>query len=129
MRMVSSDLLLVGLTLLAPALGGATRLWEQAVVILGCGVLIASTILLPRWRRQAHGDDEVSTPAPETQTAAGRFWARPELPLLPLVCLIALACDAFLPSSWFPIPPWRQTLAGDFQISLPATLSPQPWLS
>jgi len=43
--------------------------------------------------------------------------------------LIVLAAIAFLPSGWFFIPPWGTTLTNEFQIPLPPTVSPQPWIT
>ncbi len=47
------------------------------------------------------------------------------------IFLLFLACaaTAFLPAEWFRTPGWRTILTGDFEIPLPTTLSPQPWLS
>ena len=41
---------------------------------------------------------------------------------------LAIPLSAFLPSSLFPTPAWR-TAAAELGISLPDTVSPQPWLS
>ncbi len=46
-----------------------------------------------------------------------------------MFALLALALTAFLPARWFGVPAWRAALTDDFQTPLPATLSPQPWLS
>jgi hypothetical protein len=45
------------------------------------------------------------------------------------MALVALAGVAFLPATWFFQPAWRQALAADFAITLPSTLSPQPWIT
>ena len=48
-----------------------------------------------------------------------------------LVFVALLVCSAisFLPASWFYQPEWRATYINDFGISLPSTLSPQPWIT
>jgi len=46
-----------------------------------------------------------------------------------VLALVVCAATAFLPAHWFFQPAWRQILLNDFGITLPATLSPQPWLS
>ena len=46
-----------------------------------------------------------------------------------LVMLLALAAVAFLPADWFFFPAWRRALAEDLGISLPQTVSPQPWIT
>jgi O-antigen ligase len=43
--------------------------------------------------------------------------------------LAIFAATALLPESWFGIPHWRQLLTETFEVSLPATRSPQPWLT
>ncbi len=46
-----------------------------------------------------------------------------------LVALVALAGIAFLPADWFFVPAWRHAVLNDFDIHLPPTLGPQPWLT
>ena len=46
-----------------------------------------------------------------------------------LLAMVACAAMAFLPASWFMQPAWRLVLENDFGISLPGTVSPQPWIS
>jgi O-antigen ligase len=94
------ELLLVGLTLLAPTLGGATSLWAQAIVVLaGAAVILAY---------------------PPTASVPGPL-------AVALVALLALGAVGFLPASWMAMPSWRQALTKDYELSLPATLSAQPW--
>jgi hypothetical protein len=96
------DLIIVGLTLLAPALGGSTRLWAQALVVLACALVMLaapSGTRLPRMLRFLF---------------AG---------------FLLLGCAGFLPATWFALPPWRHTLQTDYQLPLANTLSPQPWLT
>src|SRR5207253_7596907 len=45
------------------------------------------------------------------------------------VALICLAAIAFLPAGWFFMPAWRSALINDFTISLPITITPQPWMT
>jgi len=96
------DLIIVGLTLLAPALGGSTKLWAQALVVLGCALVV---LVAPPGAR---------LPWPLRLVFAG---------------LLVLACAGFLPATWFATPPWRHTLQTDYQLPLTNTLSPQPWLT
>ena len=90
------------LPLLACFLGGATQKWAEGVVVAFLGLLLI---------------------------------ARPPRFSLGIVlngivaALVATAATAFLPARWFFQPAWRQALANDFGLVLPATLSPQPWLS
>lgn len=90
------------LAVLAPTLGGATQLWAQATILFLTGLLF---VLAPPER------------------ALGR--------LANGIVLLAflLAVSAFLPASWFPTPEWRQVLGSQFSLALPATRSPQPWLT
>src|SRR5437764_2565655 len=39
------------------------------------------------------------------------------------------ALVSFLPQTWFFTPDWRTALTNDFGIALPATITPQPWLT
>src|SRR5947207_1060515 len=48
---------------------------------------------------------------------------------LVLLTFLLWSLIAFLPASWFFQPDWRATYVNDFGISLPTTLSPQPWIS
>ncbi len=43
--------------------------------------------------------------------------------------LITLAAIVFLPARWFFLPTWRRAMVNDLTISLPATLTPQPWIT
>jgi O-antigen ligase len=89
------------LTFLALALGGATQLWEQGII-----VLLAAGLLL------------VFPP----QRSLGFL---PNF-LFPILLLVALA--AFLPAGWTTAP-WREHLTADLHLSLPQTRTPQPWLT
>ncbi len=96
------DFLIVGLTLLAPTLGGATKLWTQALLILGAAVLV---LLAP----------------PEHPL---RWWVN-----FLLAGLLLLAFVPLLPASWFAPFAWRDQLRQQFQINPAGTLSLQPWLT
>ncbi len=90
------------LVVLAVFLGGATQRWSEAVVLGGFAIL-----LLARPPRMSLG--------PVLNTVALLF--------------LALAATAFLPAHWFTIPAWRVALTKDLGIQLPATVSPQPWMT
>ncbi len=83
-------------------MGGSTQLWAQGVLLLLTGLFLLAAP--PR---------------------------RP--PGLPALCIAAalagIALCAFLPAAWFASPAWRTTLTAEFHATLPATRSPQPWLS
>jgi hypothetical protein len=70
----------VGLALLAPALGGSTELWAQALVVLGCALVML-----------------VAPPGTRLPRPLRFIFA----------ALLLLACAGFLPATWFAIPPWR----------------------
>ena len=97
-----ADVSIVVLALAAPALGGTTELWAQAVILFGCALLLL-------WS------------PPKTWPPLWIAW--------PLAGLLLISLLSFLPSDWFGNSPWRQTLARDLELALPGTLSPQPWLS
>ncbi len=99
---VIADLLLVALSLLAPALGGSTSLWAKALLFLLAGFLIF-----------AHP-------------------SRNRLPkplLLVFGSLIFLGLLGFLPAGLFGDFPWRQQLVTTYETPLPSTLSPQPFVT
>jgi O-antigen ligase len=93
---------IVGLTLLALMLGGTTELWEQALVIALGALLI---LVAP----------------PEL--------SRGPVPWIIFTAIFLLALAAFLPAAWFPMPAWREHLAGNDRVVLPFTRTPQPWLT
>jgi O-Antigen ligase len=90
------------LPVLACFLGGATEKWSEGIIVALLGLILLADP--PRW-------------------SLGRS--------LNLIVLAAVAFSAttFLPASWFMQPAWRLVLENDFGISLPGTLSPQPWVS
>ena len=87
------------LTVLAPFLGGSNHLWAQAVIALGTGLLL---LLFP----------------PKNSLGL--------VPNIAFVALFALSLAAFLPAWWSP--QWRTDLV-KLGADLPATISPQPWLT
>ena len=90
------------LPVLACFLGGATQKWGEGIVLVLLGIY-----LLARPPRFSLGL------AINLVLAAFLIWS--------LV--------AFLPASWFFQPDWRASYLNDFGISLPTTLSPQPWIT
>ena len=88
------------LAIAAPALGGSTTLWAKAIIAFATGLLF---ILFP--------------PKRSLRWLAIIFLA-----------IFALALTAYLPASWFGLPQWRLDLT-KMGAQLPATLSPQPWLT
>jgi len=86
----------------ASFLGGATQRWSEAITLGGFALLLLA-----------------SPP---------RLSLGPMLNTLALLFL-ALAAVAFLPAQWFFLPHWRVALTNDFGLQLPATVSPQPWLT
>ncbi|MFL6539274.1 MAG: hypothetical protein ACJ8HU_00770, partial [Chthoniobacterales bacterium] len=96
------DAALALLPVLACFLGGATEKWAEGVVVALLGLLL---LVRPPCVSLGVGFNAV------------------------IVGLVALAATAFLPARWFFIPPWRDALVNDFAIKLPATFSPQPWIT
>ncbi len=90
------------LPVLACFLGGATQRWGEGIVFALLGIY-----LLARPPRFSLG----------------------LVINLVLVAFLLWSLIAFLPASWFFQPEWRATYLNDFGISLPATLSPQPWIT
>ncbi len=93
---------LAALALLGPALGIATQVWAQALLLLGLGALLL-----------------ISPP----RRSPGAVW------WLLAVAILVIAGTAFLPARWLAMPEWRRTLTTDFRVKLPETFSPQPWVS
>ena len=94
--------LLVLLPLLAVVLGGSTARWSQGVILALTGLVLLA--------------------------APPRSSLGPGINAI-LAGLLLLAGTAFLPAGWFALPGWRAALTDDLGATLPATLSPQPWLS
>ncbi len=88
--------------MLACFLGGATEKWSEGIVVGLLGLILLA--------------------------GPPRFSLGRGLNLI-LLAIAACAAMAFLPASWFLQPAWRLALENDFGITLPGTLSPQPWVS
>lgn len=95
-------LALLGVSLLAPFLGGCTEPWAWGVMFL----LIGSCFLLLPPRHQL--------PAPV---------------YLPALVLALWPLAAFLPASWFSLSGWRLNLTQDLGLTLSSTATPQPWMT
>ena len=83
-------------------LGGATQKWGEGIVIALLGIFL------------------VARPP--------RYSLGPAINLI-LFALLLWAAIGFLPANWFFKPAWRSAFVDDFGISLPTTLSPQPWIT
>ena len=93
---------IAGISLAAPALGGTTNLWARAALL---GVTAAVFLCAP------------------PRASLGKIWN------IIFLALGALALTAFLPAAWFATPEWQRVLVENYAVALPATRSPQPWLS
>jgi tetratricopeptide (TPR) repeat protein len=91
----------VGITILAPAMGGSVQLWAQALLAILVGALFF--VAPPR-------------------KFLGWF------PTLLFLGVGLAALISFLPAPWFPLPDWRAEFSR-LGISLPQTVTPQPWLT
>ena len=96
------NILVPTLPVLACFLGGATEKWGEGIVVGLLGLILL-------------------TGPPRFSLGRGLNWI--------LLVITLCAAAAFLPASWFFHPAWRLALENDFGISLPGTLSPQPWIS
>ncbi len=83
-------------------LGGATAKWAEGIIVFLFGILLL-----------------VDPP----RLSLGRTINTV------LVGVIGCAAIAFLPARWFFTPEWRAALGNDFGIGLPATVTPQPWVT
>ncbi|MEY2544945.1 MAG: hypothetical protein QOG48_62 [Verrucomicrobiota bacterium] len=90
------------LPVLACFLGGATTKWAEGVVLTLLGLY-----LLARPPRLSLG---LTTN-------------------IVFVLFLAVALMGFLPAHWFSWPQWRAAVVDDFNIALPGTVSPQPWIT
>src|SRR5947207_3900092 len=90
------------LPVLACFLGGGTQKWGEGIVVALLGLYLLAN--------------------------PPRFSIGLTINLVLLALLISAAI-AFLPASWFFQPAWRASYVNDFGISLPTTLSPQPWIT
>ncbi len=96
------DLATASLPVLACFIGGATEKWAEGIIVALLGLLLM-----------------VNPP---------RFSHGPVFHGI-LLALVAWAAIAFCPAAWFFQPAWRQALVQDFGIAIPATVSPQPWIT
>src|SRR6202011_30924 len=87
---------------LACFLGGATQKWAEGLVVTLLGLYLLAN--------------------------PPRFSLGLAINLV-LLAFLLWSLIAFLPASWFFQPDWRTTYLDDFGISLPTTLSPQPWIT
>jgi len=92
---------IIGLTILAPALGGSTTLWAQTAIMLMTAFLFL--------------------------TAPPRRSLGPALNIV-FIAIGAAVLIAFLPARFLPAPIWRTALT-TIGVALPPTWSPQPWLT
>ena len=93
---------LAALPVLGCFLGGSTHKWGEGIIFALLGIF-----LVARPPRYSLG-----------------------LPInLTLVALLLLPAIGFLPAAWFYKPAWRAAFTDDFAMSLPTTLSPQPWIT
>src|SRR5690348_4491042 len=90
------------LPVLACFLGGASQKWAEGIVVALLGLYL---VVRP----------------PDVSLGASTNCI--------LVGLLGLAAIAFLPARWFFASIWRTALVDDFGISLPSTITPQPWLT
>ena len=87
---------------LACFLGGATQKWAEGLVVTLLGLYLLAN--------------------------PPRFSLGLAINLV-LLAFLLWSLIAFLPASWFFQPDWRAAYVNDFGISLPTTLSPQPWIT
>ncbi len=90
------------LPVLACFLGGATHKWAEGITVALLGLFLV-----------------VRPP---------RFSLGLALNLI-LFAFLLLPVAGFLPADWFLKPAWRAAFTDDLGISLPTTLSPQPWIT
>src|SRR6266480_1414985 len=90
------------LPVLACFLGGATQKWGEGIVLVLFGIYLLAQ--------------------------PPRFSLGLAINLV-LAAFLIWSLIGFLPASWFFQPNWRASYLNDFAISLPTTLSPQPWIT
>ena len=83
-------------------LGGATAKWAEGIIV---AVLGAFLLLQPPRRSLGGGINAV------------------------FIAFSLCALVSFLPHYWFFMPEWRTALTNDFDIGLPDSVTPQPWLT
>jgi tetratricopeptide (TPR) repeat protein len=92
----------VGISILAVALGGTTELWAQGIIALLASILI---LLFP------------------PQLMPDRT------PTILLLLFFGLALAAFIPADLWPMPEWQRHLRVDLQLPLGPFRTAQPWLT
>src|SRR6266705_2467677 len=90
------------LPVLACFLGGGTQKWGEGIVVALLGIFLVA--------RPPHFSLGLAIN-------------------LVLVAILIWSAITFLPASWFFQPSWRASYVNDLGISLPTTLSPQPWMT
>ncbi len=90
------------LPLLACFFGGGTQKWGEGIVVALLGIFLVA--------RPPHFSLGLAIN-------------------LVLVAILIWSAITFLPASWFFQPSWRASYVNDFGMSLPTTLSPQPWIT
>ncbi len=98
----AANIAIASLPVLACFLGGATQKWAEGIV-----VAILGLILLVR----------------PPSFSLGAFTNSVFL------VFVVLACVTFLPAHYFFSSTWRSAMTNDLGIALPATVSPQPWIT
>src|SRR6184192_580448 len=90
------------LPVLAVFLGGATSKWAEGIIVAFFGAFLVFQ--------------------PPRRSLGWKINAT-------FLAFALCALVSFLPQTWFFTPDWRTALTNDFGIALPATITPQPWLT
>jgi O-antigen ligase len=90
------------LPVLAVFLGGATSKWAEGIIVAFFGAFLVFQ--------------------PPRRSLGWKINAT-------FLAFALCALVSFLPQTWFFTPDWRAALTNDFGIALPATVTPQPWLT
>jgi len=90
------------LPVLAVFLGGATSKWAEGIIVAFFGAFLVFQ--------------------PPRRSLGWKINAT-------FLAFALCALGSFLPQTWFFTPDWRTALTNDFGIALPATVTPQPWLT
>ena len=90
------------LPVLAVFLGGATSKWAEGIIVAFFGAFLVFQ--------------------PPRRSLGWKINAT-------FLAFALCALVSFLPQTWFFTPDWRTALTNDFGIALPATVTPQPWLT
>src|SRR5438874_6788983 len=90
------------LPVLAVFLGGATSKWAEGIIVAFFGAFLVFQ--------------------PPRRSLGWKINAT-------FLAFTLCALVSFLPQTWFFTPDWRTAVTNDFGIALPATVTPQPWLT